>query len=326
MEYYGNNDWRGYLKRQNDLAHFGIPRRSGRYPWGSGEDPYHHGEDAPGSKKVRKLERKAYNVNIKSLKAKRRSAISNAKATKAQMRLAKRDYKNASNVEGLPEDQARLIRKEAKERFKSLKAENRASTIEAKSIAAEIKREMAKEKLRKRSEREKEKQENALYLEWDADEHPKSNQDKTDRMKTLEKMNNGSVSDDEIRKLVKDDLKSGYVKPDGVDRQAMRVDQAHGKLQGYSKALYEETTNQSAKPKASTDFDGYSDTLKRGEAISKSVLSNPERKLSKEEVWDLEDYADQLFYNNTGGPSESWSSKEAESEYYKLRKIIDKYN
>ena len=22
------------------LAHYGIPRRSGRYPWGSGEDPY----------------------------------------------------------------------------------------------------------------------------------------------------------------------------------------------------------------------------------------------------------------------------------------------
>ena len=22
------------------LAHYGMPRRSGRYPWGSGEDPY----------------------------------------------------------------------------------------------------------------------------------------------------------------------------------------------------------------------------------------------------------------------------------------------
>lgn len=25
------------------LAHYGMPRRSGRYPWGSGEDPYQHG-------------------------------------------------------------------------------------------------------------------------------------------------------------------------------------------------------------------------------------------------------------------------------------------
>ena len=29
---------------QNDdiLIHYGMPRRSGRYPWGSGEDPYQH--------------------------------------------------------------------------------------------------------------------------------------------------------------------------------------------------------------------------------------------------------------------------------------------
>ncbi len=27
------------------LAHYGMPRRSGRYPWGSGEDPYQSGED-----------------------------------------------------------------------------------------------------------------------------------------------------------------------------------------------------------------------------------------------------------------------------------------
>lgn len=51
MEYYGNNDWRDYLRRQNELAHFGIPKRSGRYPWGSGENPYHHGSDAPGRRK-----------------------------------------------------------------------------------------------------------------------------------------------------------------------------------------------------------------------------------------------------------------------------------
>lgn len=27
------------------LAHYGIPRRSGRYPWGSGDDPYQHSKD-----------------------------------------------------------------------------------------------------------------------------------------------------------------------------------------------------------------------------------------------------------------------------------------
>lgn len=28
-----------------ELMHYGMPRRSGRYPWGSGEDPYQHGRD-----------------------------------------------------------------------------------------------------------------------------------------------------------------------------------------------------------------------------------------------------------------------------------------
>lgn len=28
-----------------ELMHYGIPRRSGRYPWGSGDDPYQHGRD-----------------------------------------------------------------------------------------------------------------------------------------------------------------------------------------------------------------------------------------------------------------------------------------
>ena len=28
---------------ENTLMHYGMPRRSGRYPWGSGEDPHQHG-------------------------------------------------------------------------------------------------------------------------------------------------------------------------------------------------------------------------------------------------------------------------------------------
>lgn len=27
------------------LMHYGMPRRSGRYPWGSGENPYQHSGD-----------------------------------------------------------------------------------------------------------------------------------------------------------------------------------------------------------------------------------------------------------------------------------------
>lgn len=37
--YIGTNDG------SKSLAHYGMPRRSGRYPWGSGEDPYQHSKD-----------------------------------------------------------------------------------------------------------------------------------------------------------------------------------------------------------------------------------------------------------------------------------------
>lgn len=32
------------------LKHYGTPKHSGRYPWGSGENPYHHGADSPGGR------------------------------------------------------------------------------------------------------------------------------------------------------------------------------------------------------------------------------------------------------------------------------------
>ncbi len=32
-------------KNDNELMHYGTPRHSGRYPWGSGENPYQHSGD-----------------------------------------------------------------------------------------------------------------------------------------------------------------------------------------------------------------------------------------------------------------------------------------
>lgn len=40
----------------NSLMHYGMPRRSGRYPWGSGEDPYQHSGDF--ASRVQELRRK----------------------------------------------------------------------------------------------------------------------------------------------------------------------------------------------------------------------------------------------------------------------------
>ena len=33
----------GTAEKEDALEHYGMPRRSGRYPWGSGDDPYQHG-------------------------------------------------------------------------------------------------------------------------------------------------------------------------------------------------------------------------------------------------------------------------------------------
>ena len=35
------------IQWNKELYHYGIPRRSGRYKWGSGKDPYHHGASIP---------------------------------------------------------------------------------------------------------------------------------------------------------------------------------------------------------------------------------------------------------------------------------------
>ena len=34
-----------YNPEYNELYHYGVKRRSGRYPWGSGEQPYQHSTD-----------------------------------------------------------------------------------------------------------------------------------------------------------------------------------------------------------------------------------------------------------------------------------------
>lgn len=38
-------EMKAILEGDETLIHYGMPRRSGRYPWGSGEDPYQHGQD-----------------------------------------------------------------------------------------------------------------------------------------------------------------------------------------------------------------------------------------------------------------------------------------
>lgn len=49
------------------LMHYGMPRRSGRYPWGSGEDPYQHGRDF--LSRVEELKKSGWTETPENIKA-----------------------------------------------------------------------------------------------------------------------------------------------------------------------------------------------------------------------------------------------------------------
>ena len=48
------------------LMHYGMPKRSGRYPWGSGEDPYQHGRDFLG--RVEELKKQGWTETAENIK------------------------------------------------------------------------------------------------------------------------------------------------------------------------------------------------------------------------------------------------------------------
>ena len=92
-----NEIYFGYdLLPESSLEHIGIPRRSGRFPWGSGEDPYHHGADAPGGKRLKSRNekaalKKAHKAAVKEarVKAKNSGALSDEELDRRINRLTK---------------------------------------------------------------------------------------------------------------------------------------------------------------------------------------------------------------------------------------------
>lgn len=84
----------------DELAHYGMPRRSGRYPWGSGEDPYQHSIDFLGRyeeyKKNGLSEKEianAFKVSIDELRTQKSICVNerNAYRIKTAQRLAEKE-------------------------------------------------------------------------------------------------------------------------------------------------------------------------------------------------------------------------------------------
>lgn len=53
-------------EEMKELLHYGMPRRSGRYPWGSGEDPYQHGRDFLG--RIDELKKQGWSETPENIK------------------------------------------------------------------------------------------------------------------------------------------------------------------------------------------------------------------------------------------------------------------
>lgn len=56
------------LDGEEDLAHYGIKRRSGRYPWGSGKEPYQHGDNRDFLGRIESLKKKGWVESAENIK------------------------------------------------------------------------------------------------------------------------------------------------------------------------------------------------------------------------------------------------------------------
>ena len=89
-------------EEMNDiLIHYGIPRRSGRYPWGSGEDPYQHGRDFLG--RIEELKKTGWTETPENIK--KEFGLSTTQY-RAQKGLAKDERRmlNVARAKSLKED------------------------------------------------------------------------------------------------------------------------------------------------------------------------------------------------------------------------------
>ena len=93
----------------DELYHYGMPRRSGRYPWGSGDDPYQHSGDF--LSRVNELKSKGYSeskiAEAMGIGEKDKNGVFKPSSTKlrAQISLAKEERRalDVATAKGLRE-------------------------------------------------------------------------------------------------------------------------------------------------------------------------------------------------------------------------------
>lgn len=98
------------------LEHYGIPRKSGRYKWGSGENPYHHGASSPfGRLKERRKQKRLQKTRRAALEKAREAKV--AKRVEAQNKEEYEKRKKWAIEKGTATDIAPFINDMSKEEF-----------------------------------------------------------------------------------------------------------------------------------------------------------------------------------------------------------------
>lgn len=140
------------------LEHYGIPRKSGRYPWGSGENPYHHGASAPGGGIAKKesyfKRRAAMRASVK--KAKVVAAERKVKEEEERVKQERAKKKQEALASGDPKELAPYVRdlsdQELKDAVSRLRFENQFAQLLAEAPKDPTAAERVKKKLDKMNE------------------------------------------------------------------------------------------------------------------------------------------------------------------------------
>lgn len=120
MANYSANDVKDFLVDNRELLedhleHYGMPRRSGRYKWGSGKDPYQSVERKKSIKKVAKngeryIKSKLGSSNRAQKKAERKAAKAREKAKALAKEQKKNKYRDEkAYVKSLSDEELRRI-------------------------------------------------------------------------------------------------------------------------------------------------------------------------------------------------------------------------
>lgn len=148
-----------------ELYHYGMPRRSGRYKWGSGKNPYHHGADTVrAAKKEYKQAKKeaSKNQNKYNFYGGRHpiGTVSYAVGAKPVGRYGRNVRKNLDSRYSKWEDSVKNKVVKQKE-YKDTKAKVK---VERKEAIANAKNERYKQKQREKIDKVREKQNRQLQL------------------------------------------------------------------------------------------------------------------------------------------------------------------